>query len=127
MSGGFPSPASREQWQEAHSVAKTDTAVLEHIPGLRRYARALTGSAADADDLVQECPSRALARRQQASDIRILSASLFTSPHKAHIDGLSQRRRGHIAVTDEAAEHTTTRPAPRHGRARGIGRADGGG
>src|SRR3546814_10177846 len=55
MSGGFPSPASREQWQEAHSVAKTDTAVLEHIPGLRRYARALTGSAADADDLVQEC------------------------------------------------------------------------
>src|SRR3546814_13756596 len=47
MSGGFPSPASREQWQEAHSVAKTDTAVLEHIPGLRRYARALTGSAAD--------------------------------------------------------------------------------
>ena len=31
--------APSEQWQEAGSVANTDT-VLEHIPGLRRYARA---------------------------------------------------------------------------------------
>src|SRR3546814_2929125 len=55
---GAALPAPREQWQEADSVANTDTTVLEHIPGLRRYARALAGSAAEADDLVQECLSR---------------------------------------------------------------------
>src|SRR3546814_19492441 len=94
MSGGFPSPASREQWQEAHSVAKTDTAVLAHIPGLRRYARALTGSASDADDLVQERPSRALARRQQASDIRNLRPYLFTLLHSSE-----ERRDGKECVS----------------------------
>src|SRR3546814_4353076 len=77
MSGGFPPPASREQWQEEHSVAKTDTAVSERIPGLRRYARALTGSAADADALVQERLSRATARRKQATAIRTPRAHLL--------------------------------------------------
>src|SRR3546814_13924692 len=100
MSGGFPSPASREQWQEAHSVAKTDTAVLEHIPGLRRYARALTGSAAAADDLVQECLSRALARRRQGSDIRNIRAYLFTLLHNAHLNLLSASRGGNDAAPD---------------------------
>jgi RNA polymerase sigma-70 factor, ECF subfamily len=98
-------------------VANTDT-VLEHIPGLRRYARALTGSAADADDLVQECLSRALARRRQNgddSDIRNLRAYLFTILHNAHIDRLSERRRWSYAVPDEALENLTARPAPQHG------------
>ena len=113
-----PRPAApSEQRQEAGSVANTDT-VLEHIPGLRRYARALTGSAADADDLVQECLSRALARRRQAgdeSDIRNLRAYLFTILHNAHIDRLSERRRWSYAVPEEALENLTARPAPQHG------------
>src|SRR3546814_19988008 len=75
----------------------------------------LTGSAADADDLVQECLSRALARRQQASDIRNLRAYLFTILHNAHIDRLSERRRWNYAVPDEALENLTARPAPQHG------------
>lgn len=114
-----PSPraASREQWQEAGSVANTDT-VLEHIPGLRRYARALTGSAADADDLVQECLSRALARRRHLgddADIRNLRAYLFTVLHNAHVDRLCERRRWSYAVPEEALENLTARPAPQHG------------
>ena len=113
--GGPLPPAPREQWQEAKRVAKTDTTVLEHIPGLRRYARALAGSAADADDLVQECLSRALARRQQASDIRNLRAYLFTILHNAHVDRLAERRRWNYAVPDEALENLTARPAPQHG------------
>ena len=113
--GGSLPPAPREQWQEAKRVAKTDTTVLEHIPGLRRYARALAGSAADADDLVQECLSRALARRQQASDIRNLRAYLFTILHNAHVDRLAERRRWNYAVPDEALENLTARPAPQHG------------
>ncbi|MBS1246916.1 MAG: Sigma-70 region 2, partial [Proteobacteria bacterium] len=31
----------------------------EHIPRLRRYARALTNDRSQADDLVQECLARA--------------------------------------------------------------------
>src|SRR3546814_18527092 len=89
-----------EQWHEADSVANTDTTVLEHIPGLRRYARALAGSAAEADDLVQECLSRALARRQQSSDIRNLRAYLFTILHNVHIDRLVERQRWSNAVPE---------------------------
>src|SRR3546814_765652 len=76
---GAALPAPREQWQEADSVANTATTVLEHIPGLRRYARALAGSAAEADDLVPECLSRAPARRQQSPDLRNPRASPLTS------------------------------------------------
>jgi RNA polymerase sigma-70 factor (ECF subfamily) len=36
--------------------------IVEHIPRLRRYARALTGSRADADDLVQDTLERAYAK-----------------------------------------------------------------
>jgi RNA polymerase sigma-70 factor, ECF subfamily len=103
-------------------VANADTAanndsstVLEYIPGLRRYARALAGNAAEADDLVQECLSRALARRQQAGDIRNLRAYLFTILHNAHVDRLAERRRWSYSVPDEALENLTARPAPQHG------------
>ncbi len=34
----------------------------QHVPALRRYARALTGDATAADDLVQDCLERALSR-----------------------------------------------------------------
>ena len=34
-------------------------AIVEHIPGLRRYARALTGERSAADDLVQDTLERA--------------------------------------------------------------------
>jgi len=36
--------------------------VTEHIPSLRRYARALTGDAWTADDLVQDTPERACSK-----------------------------------------------------------------
>lgn len=35
----------------------------DHIPALRRYARALTGNVEDADDLVQDCLERAIRKR----------------------------------------------------------------
>jgi RNA polymerase sigma factor (sigma-70 family) len=39
--------------------------LIELLPRLRRFARTLTRSAADADDLVQTCVERALGRRSQ--------------------------------------------------------------
>src|SRR4051794_38173269 len=39
-----------------------DLAIVSHIPALRRYARMLTRTADQADDLVQDCVTRALSR-----------------------------------------------------------------
>ncbi|OBS07977.1 RNA polymerase sigma factor [Acidihalobacter prosperus] len=67
-----------------------DYAVIEpHIPRLRRYARALTGDAARADDLVQDTLERALrkfALWRRGSDLR---AWLFTLMHNVYVN---QRR-----------------------------------
>ncbi len=121
MRVGARPAAPREQRLEAKRVAKTDSTVLEHLPGLRRYARALTGNAAEADDLVQECLSRALARRQKAGcqkagEIRNLRAYLFTILHNAHVDRLTERRRWNYSVPQEALENLLARPAPQHGQ-----------
>jgi RNA polymerase sigma factor (sigma-70 family) len=63
--------------------------VVEQLPGLRRYARALTGDAWAADDLVQDTLERACAKWQlwlAGSDLR---AWLFTLMHNLY---LNQRR-----------------------------------
>ncbi|MEZ5667529.1 MAG: sigma-70 family RNA polymerase sigma factor [Alphaproteobacteria bacterium] len=60
-----------------------DASLLEHIPSLRRYARALTGDAADADDLVQACLERAL-RKRTLFRRGSLRAWLFTIMHNVH-------------------------------------------
>ncbi|MGD1880610.1 MAG: sigma-70 family RNA polymerase sigma factor [Kiloniellaceae bacterium] len=106
--------------------SQADTTVLEHIPGLRRYARALTGNAAEADDLVQECLSRALAWRQKQdaareagapkAEIRNLRAYLFTILHNAHIDRLNERRRWNYALPEEVLENLMACPAPQYGQ-----------
>ncbi len=58
--------------------------LLEHIPGLRRYARALTGNCWAADDLVQDTLERACSKWRlwlAGSDLR---AWLFTIMHNVH-------------------------------------------
>jgi RNA polymerase sigma-70 factor (ECF subfamily) len=65
-------------------------ALIEHIPSLRRYARALTGDAWAADDLVQDTLERACHKWQLwivGSDLR---AWLFTIMHNVFA---SQARR----------------------------------
>ncbi|MYM28718.1 sigma-70 family RNA polymerase sigma factor [Duganella sp. CY15W] len=62
--------------------------LLDCIPRLRRYARALLGSSADADDLVQDTMARGwdkLSSWRQGSDMR---AWLFGIMHNLHIDRL---------------------------------------
>ena len=63
--------------------------VVEQLPGLRRYARALTGNAWAADDLVQDTLERACRKWllwRGGSDLR---AWLFTLMHNLY---LNQRR-----------------------------------
>ncbi len=64
------------------------------IPRLRRYARALTGNAVRADDLVQDCLERALSRRDQWRPDSDLRAWLFTIMHNLHINAVRRERNG---------------------------------
>lgn len=79
--------------------------VVPHIPRLRRYARALTGERARADDLVQDTLERALIKLhlwQPGSDMR---AWLFTLMHNVFINQLrAQAGRLTSALDDEAAQ-----------------------
>ena len=71
------------------------------LPQLRRYARALTGDPAWADDLVQDTAERALARWKGFRPDSNLRAWLLTILRHLYIDQLRVRRE--IAVDDESA------------------------
>jgi RNA polymerase sigma-70 factor (ECF subfamily) len=75
--------------------------IVAHIPGLRRYARALTGDAWAADDLVQDTLERACSRWRlwlAGSDLR---AWLFTLMHNLFVSQLRQvKRRGDARTVD---------------------------
>ena len=71
------------------------------IPRLRRYARALTRDVTRADDLVQSCLTRALAKRhlwQPGTDLR---AWLFTILHNQHVNDVRRSVREGISVAVE--------------------------
>jgi RNA polymerase sigma-70 factor, ECF subfamily len=74
------------------------------IPRLRRYARALTRDASRADDLVQSCLLRAVAKQhlwQAGTDLR---AWLFTILHNQNVNDVRRAvREGAIVPVDEVA------------------------
>jgi RNA polymerase sigma factor (sigma-70 family) len=85
--------------------------VVEQLPGLRRYARALTGDSWAADDLVQDTLERACAKWQlwvSGSDLR---AWLFTLMHNIHVNQRRAARTGLVAVNIEDVEGELQAPA----------------
>jgi RNA polymerase sigma-70 factor (ECF subfamily) len=73
----------------------------KEIPRLRRYARALTRDAVRADDLVQSCLVRALAKShlwQPGTDLR---AWLFTILHNQHVNDVRRSVREGVSVPVE--------------------------
>jgi RNA polymerase sigma-70 factor (ECF subfamily) len=75
------------------------------IPRLRRYARVLTRDLTRADDLVQSCLTRAVAKQhlwQPGTDLR---AWLFTILHNQHVNDVrrSVREGVNVAVEDAAS------------------------
>jgi RNA polymerase sigma-70 factor (ECF subfamily) len=71
------------------------------ISRLRRYARALTRDVARADDLVQSCLARALAKQhlwQPGTDLR---AWLFTILHNQHVNDVRHSVREGVSVAIE--------------------------
>src|SRR5262245_11348718 len=70
---------------------RADIAAL--LPRLRRFARALTGQAADADDVVQIALERALMRAEQFQPGTRLDAWLYSIVRNAWIDEARARTR----------------------------------
>jgi len=78
------------------------------IPRLRRYARALTRDQAQADDLVQSCLVRALAKQhlwQRGTDLR---AWLFTLLHNQHVNDVRRALREGVSVEIEGVPTALT-------------------
>ena len=65
--------------------------LAQHIPRLRRYARALTHDLAWADDLVQDTLERALQRRWQFRFDRSLTSWLFTILYRLFLNEVARR------------------------------------
>jgi RNA polymerase sigma-70 factor, ECF subfamily len=85
-------------------------AIANEIPRLRRYARALSGSEVDADDLVQETLTRALGHLAQWTNGESPRKWLFSILHNHYVDGVrrSSRRPPHVSI--DAGDFTPTSP-----------------
>ena len=96
-------------------MAATHQSIEAEIPRLRRYARALTRDAVSADDLVQDCLTRALGKLhlwQEGSDLR---AWLFTILHNQYVNHIRRAVREGAAVTLNETEPMLSR-APQQSR-----------
>jgi RNA polymerase sigma-70 factor (ECF subfamily) len=85
------------------------------VPALRRYARALTRNLDLADDLVQDCLERAIARRGLFRPAGPLRPWLFTILVNIHRNSLrTTRRHGTSVDLDHLPELSTPAPQPGH-------------
>ena len=84
------SPASRVADQDPASERFGDQLVAV-LPRLRRFARGLTGSSVEADDLVQAACERALARRHQFQEGTRFDSWMFRIVQTIWIDQIRSR------------------------------------
>src|SRR5690606_19425857 len=85
------------------------------VPALRRYARALTRNIDHADDLVQDCLERAIARRGLFRPRGPVRPWLFTILTNIHRNARrTDRRRGESVDIDTIPEIGVPAPQPGH-------------
>ena len=87
----------------------TQRDIEAEIPRLRRYARALTRDVVTADDLVQDCLTRALGKLhlwQEGTDLR---AWLFTILHNQYVNHIRRSVREGAAVAFNESEPSLSR------------------
>ncbi len=104
-------------------MASRRDAVAAEIPRLRRYARALVGGNAEADDLIQDTLERALAKLDQWRDGESPRKWLFSILHNLHVDGLRRksRRPPHVGLDSLGPEQSA--PAADGASGRDLDRA----
>ncbi|WP_043744530.1 sigma-70 family RNA polymerase sigma factor [Paramagnetospirillum magneticum] len=89
-----------------------ESQIEAEIPGLRRYARALSGDVTQADDLVQDCLERALSRLALWRRDSNLRAWLFTILRHVWIDELRRRKvRPEHGGMDDAMDSAAAAPS----------------
>lgn len=104
--------ALRRRPQGQGAIVNSSPNVVErYVSDLRRYARVLSAGRGDADDLVQECLARALARPNFPADIRNVRAYLFTVLHNVHVDQVSRRAETSDAVDFDEIAGSLPQPA----------------
>jgi RNA polymerase sigma-70 factor (ECF subfamily) len=104
--GGLNLVGDRRQW--------FGKALIAQLPALRRYARALVGSTALADDLVQDTIERALRQGEALRDLARLASWLRSILHNLYIDELRRNRtRGHEQEIGDMADDIAL-SAPAH-------------
>ncbi len=91
-------------------MAEIYQSIAMEIPRLRRYARALARDAATADDLVQDCLTRALDKLHLWQDGTDLRAWLFTILHNQYVNQVRRSVREGAAVGLSETEPLLTRP-----------------
>lgn len=82
---------------------------MQYIPRLRRYARALTGDASAADDLVQDALERALVKQSLWREGTDLRAWLFTVMHNVFVN---QVRSAAVSRTVQLDDSIADQPQP---------------
>lgn len=93
-------------------------AIAAEVPRLRRYARALLGDTAEADDLLQECLLRALDNAEKWRDGESPRKWLFTILHNLHIDRqrADARRPRHVEINPDSDQQAYPPPGPPTGQ-----------
>lgn len=104
-------------------MAKRD-AIIAEIPRLRRFAHALVGDPAAADDLVQDCLLRALGRLSLWRRGTNMRAWLFTMLRNLHANQLRQASRRPVELPIDDTSGPASAPAQEQGLAlRALGDA----
>jgi RNA polymerase sigma-70 factor (ECF subfamily) len=84
-------------------MSRVSELVVEQVPSLRRYARALTGNREMAEDLVQDTLARALSRLHLWRPAASIRPWLFTIMHNLHLNDRRRAARGPISVAEPQA------------------------
>src|SRR6185312_13304488 len=88
-------------------------ALVAQLPQLRRYAIALAGNAALADDLVQDCIEKALRQSEQLRELQLLPGWLRRILQNLYIDDIRRRRgRGTEQHIMDLADNSALSVAP---------------
>lgn len=111
----FNAPWREAEASPAHAGSEMDEkrgAILAELPRLRRYARALVRDRDSADDLVQDCIEKALARIDNWQTGDNPRRWLFTIMHHLFVDQLRKvkRRAETVPISEESERAFVTQP-----------------